>query len=420
MKNRLKTIIVFIIIICLVIVIEILNSIDIKNSSNCDYSPKNGGKIHLYGEYHGEIDFYNKELEIWGLYYEKGNRDLFVELPYYTAEFLNLWMKENDDEILNQIYTDIDGTASHTEDYLFFLRTIKMNYTETIFHGTDVGHQYMTTGARYLDYLESLGMEDSEKYELASNCIAQGEHFYGMDATDPYREQMMVENFIAQYERIGQKEVMGIYGSYHINPNDSELMAGQIKEKYGDIVEGIYISNMLYLVKKPSFSFGFGYVGIIFLLMLFIPNFIWTKNQPIGYEEYVKKENRILRIMEKFGEVGATILLLIFTDFNFKSGNIGNRGFYFSYLDLYIVLAFVLMILYEVYWIRYFKSEHTMKDFYSEIAGIPLAGATLPVLSLLLIGISARNVALIPVALVLGIGHIGIHYMHYIEINNEE
>lgn len=417
MKNRLKSIIVFGTIICLVIVIEILNAIDIRNSAEYDYTPKNGGKIHLYGEYHGEIDFYNKELEIWKIYYEKGNRDLFVELPYYTAEFLNLWMKADDDEILNQIYNDICGTASYTEDYLRFFKIIKTDYPETVFHGTDVGHQYKTTGASYLDYLEEFGLEDSEKYELASICIEQGVHYDGMDATDPYREQMMTENFIAAYDGIGQKEIMGIYGSYHINPNNSELMAGQIKTKYGDVVEGIYISNMLDGIKKPTFSFGVGYVGIIFLLMLFIPNLIWIKFQPIGYAEYARKENKILGVLEKAGEVGATILLPIFTDFNFKSRFIGNTGFYFSYLDLYIVLAFVLMILYEVYWIRYFKSGHTMKDFYRGIAGIPLAGATLPVLSLLLIGISARNVALIPVALVLGIGHIGIHYMHYLEIH---
>ncbi len=31
---------------------------------------------------------------------------------------------------------------------------------------------------------------------------------------------------------------------------------------------------------------GFSYIGLIWLLMLFIPNFIWMKNKPKGYEEY--------------------------------------------------------------------------------------------------------------------------------------
>ena len=28
--------------------------------------------------------------------------------------------------------------------------------------------------------------------------------------------------------------------------------------------------------------------------MLFVPNFIWTKNKPQDYEEYVHKENKVL------------------------------------------------------------------------------------------------------------------------------
>ena len=416
MKNKLKSVIVFGIVISSVIVIEILNAIDTRNSVVNDYSPENGGTIHLYGEVHGIADFYNKEIEIWKEYYENGNRDLFVELPYYTAEFLNLWMKADDDEILNQIYNDIDGTASHTEDYLQFFKKIKEECPETVFHGTDVGHQYETTGVRYLDYLEAMGLKASEQYELASICIEQGKQYSGMEATAPYREEMMVENFIAAYERIERKEIMGIYGSYHINLNDPDLMAGQIKSKYGDVIESIYIINRINIRGTKHFSFGVGYVGIIFLLMLFIPNIIWTRFQPIGYAEYAKKENKILGALEKVGEVGATILLPIFTDYNFRSKSLGNAGFYFSYLDLYIVVVLGLMILYEIYWVRYFKSEHTMKDFYRGIAGVPLAGATIPVLALLLLGVSARNELLIPVAVILGIGHIGIHYMHYKEI----
>ncbi|MDE6851568.1 MAG: hypothetical protein K2J67_03650 [Lachnospiraceae bacterium] len=151
--------------------------------------------------------------------------------------------------------------------------------------------------------------------------------------------------------------------------------------------------------------------------MLFVPNIIWTRFQPIGYLDYAKNEKKILGILEKIGEVGATVLLPFFTDFNFDV-QIGKSGIHDSFLNYYIILAFVLMILYEVYWVRYFRSGHTMKDFYRGILGIPLAGATLPVMALLLLGIYARNIVLIPVAIILGIGHIGIHYMHYKEIQD--
>ena len=75
-----------------------------------------------------------------------------------------------------------------------------------------------------------------------------------------------------------------------------------------------------------------------------------------------------------------------------------------------------MMILYEVFWIRYFRSEKTMKDFYSSILGIPVAGATLPVLAFLLLAIYGKNIILGIAVVILGIGHIGIHLMHRREI----
>ena len=53
-----------------------------------------------------------------------------------------------------------------------------------------------------------------------------------------------------------------------------------------------------------------------------------------------------------------------------------------------------------------------MKDMYSSILGIPVAGATLPVLSFLLLVIYGKNIPLIVSTIILGIGHIGIHMNH--------
>ena len=53
-----------------------------------------------------------------------------------------------------------------------------------------------------------------------------------------------------------------------------------------------------------------------------------------------------------------------------------------------------------------------MKDFYSSILGIPIAGATLPVLAFMLLAIYGDNIFLGIAVLLLGIGHIGIHLMH--------
>lgn len=89
-------------------------------------------------------------------------RHLFVELPYYTAEFLNIWIKEDSDEILEELFEDWKGTASYATCVKDFYRRIKAECPETVFHGTDVGHQYDTTGKRYLKYLKENNMQGTE------------------------------------------------------------------------------------------------------------------------------------------------------------------------------------------------------------------------------------------------------------------
>nr|HPL81468.1 hypothetical protein [Anaerolineaceae bacterium] len=70
-------------------------------------------------------------------------------------------------------------------------------------------------------------------------------------------------------------------------------------------------------------------------------------------------------------------------------------------------------------WIRYFKSEKTMRDFYSSFLGIPVPGATLPIAAFLLLAIYGKNIVLAVSVLILGVGHIGIHLMHLKEITRQ-
>lgn len=155
---------------------------------------------------------------------------------------------------------------------------------------------------------------------------------------------------------------------------------------------------------------GFSYVGLIFLCMLFLPNLIWSKYKPKGYEEISSTENKILVWLERIGEISVTVLVLIFQDFNIQNINLWS---------LFLLFSFLFMILYEVYWIRYFKSARTLKDFYRSLIYIPVAGATLPVLAFLLLSIYGKNIFLFVATLLLGIGHIGIHLGHKKEIQDQ-
>ena len=157
-------------------------------------------------------------------------------------------------------------------------------------------------------------------------------------------------------------------------------------------------------------NFGFSYVGLIFLVMLMVPNIIWTKRQPKDYERYVANENKVLLGFERTGEVAVSCVALVFSDFNIRP---------WSPWSFWLVTSFALMLLYEVYWIRYFRSAMTMRDFYSSILGIPVAGATLPVLAFMLLAVYGKNIVLGVAVVILGVGHIGIHLMHRKEIGKD-
>ena len=153
--------------------------------------------------------------------------------------------------------------------------------------------------------------------------------------------------------------------------------------------------------------FGFSYIGLIWLIMLFVPNIVWTKNKPQDYKKYTEGENKVLLALERIGQFIVTPVALIFSDFNFKGWN---------FWVVMLLISFLCMILYEVFWIRYFKSEKTLKDFYRGILGIPVAGATLPVIAFFLLGIYGGNILMLIGSMILGAGHIGIHLQHRKEV----
>lgn len=155
--------------------------------------------------------------------------------------------------------------------------------------------------------------------------------------------------------------------------------------------------------------FGFSYVGAIYLLLLFIPNILWTRFQPKDYDS--SKENKCLLFFERAGQILTVSAVLIFNDYNLTS---------WSPWSFWLIISFALMVLYEIWWIRYFRSPKKMTDFYSSILGIPVAGATLPVAAFFLLGIYGKVIWLLIATAVLGIGHIGIHLQYLCQLKTEK
>ena len=153
-------------------------------------------------------------------------------------------------------------------------------------------------------------------------------------------------------------------------------------------------------------EFGFSIVGVIFLVMLFTPNILWARNPPKGYKKLAKSENKILLVLERIGEVACSVCAVIF---------VSPEGFAFPWA-LWVCVAFVLMVVYELAWLRYFRGGRKLSDMYMPFGVVPLPLATLPVLAFLLLGIWYQSPIAIIAAIILGVGHIGIHYGHLQEL----
>lgn len=153
-------------------------------------------------------------------------------------------------------------------------------------------------------------------------------------------------------------------------------------------------------------QFGFSIAGVVFLAMLFVPNILWSRNQPEGYDALSTNENRVLLALERVGQAAATVSAVVF---------VCPLGLSFPWL-LWLIAALACMLLYEAAWSRYFRSR-TLADMYRPLGPIPVPLSSLPVAALVLLGIWYRSPVTVAAAVILGIGHIGIHLGHLRELS---
>jgi len=148
-------------------------------------------------------------------------------------------------------------------------------------------------------------------------------------------------------------------------------------------------------------TFGLSYVGIAYLVALWVPNIVWARQRPTWHDP--SGENRMLAVFERVGQVLCTGAILVFDNTNPHAVE--------PWLG-WFAASVALMILYLGFWARYFTGTRTQSDFYRPLLGIPAPGATLPVAAFLLLGVYGRLIWLIAASVILGVGHIGIHVGH--------
>lgn len=150
-------------------------------------------------------------------------------------------------------------------------------------------------------------------------------------------------------------------------------------------------------------TFGFSFVGLAFLLALFIPNILWWRfGIPQGYS--TEGESRVLGVIERMGQVLVTGTALAFDNTNLHP---------WTPWSWWLVGAVALMVAYEAAWVRYFLSARTMHDFYRPLLGLPVPLAVLPCAAFLLLGVYGMLWPLVVASLVLAVGHVGIHVQHW-------
>ncbi len=87
-------------------------------------------------------------------------------------------------------------------------------------------------------------------------------------------------------------------------------------------------------------NFSFSSLGVLFLLLVLIPNACWCFKKP--KDDTAERENRWLQTCEQLGQVLTTIALLI-------DGNLNWHGW--SNRCWWLILASCFILLYEWFWV---------------------------------------------------------------------
>lgn len=152
---------------------------------------------------------------------------------------------------------------------------------------------------------------------------------------------------------------------------------------------------------RHIYDFHITWPGVLHLLLLLVPNLLWLCHRPEGPDTV--RESRILQNFERIGQVLVVTGLLCWP---FPSPALRPWS-------LWLAASLLLMALYEVWWIQYFRGPATHAAMHSPLWGIPMAGATLPSAALLLLSVYGRSITFLLAAVVFAVGHVGIHWQHH-------
>lgn len=141
----------------------------------------------------------------------------------------------------------------------------------------------------------------------------------------------------------------------------------------------------------------FNIYGLIFVIIILFPNIIFAYFCKDGFENHY--ENKLVEIMEQIGRFGCFISMFLVIPFL-------NKGFWFkSGKIIYVAWESVLVTLYCIGWIIFWKEDSIKKSLYLSIV---------PSLLFIESGIISGNFQLLVFAIIFAPCHILISYMNSI------
>ena len=137
------------------------------------------------------------------------------------------------------------------------------------------------------------------------------------------------------------------------------------------------------------------YWGLIFVIVILIPNIVFTITCKDGFEN--RYQNKLVESLEQIGRFGCFFSMFLTIPFM-------NSGYWFKQgKTVYLFLGVILVVLYCLGWIVFWKEDSIRKSLYLSI---------IPSLLFIECGIISGNILLLIFAVIFAPCHILISYMN--------
>ena len=181
----------------------------------------------------------------------------------------------------------------------------------------------------------------------------------------------------------GDEENARIYAVHLTTANQSEIRKAYLRSVGEECMMNKYLN----------------YWGLIFVIVILIPNIVFVITCKDGFEN--RYQNKIVEFLEQIGRFGCFFSMFLTNPFM-------NSGYWFKQGEtVYLVFGVILVALYCLGWIVFWKEDSIRKSLYLSI---------LPSLLFIESGIISGNILLLIFALIFAPCHILISYMNAVLI----